>query len=138
MRVRDESEAAIVCRYSSIFKMHVIAEVESGKLTIDAARRKYGISGAGTIQNWLRRYGKGHLLPKVVRVQHPEERDQVKLLQVQLREMESALAQSQVKILALESLIEVAQEHYHADFKKNFGRKPCNGQESAVAKRQRE
>ena len=111
-----------VRRYSQSFIHHVVEEVESGQLTASAAGRRYGIGGAATVSSWLRKYGKQHLLAKVVRVEHPEERDRLKALEARNRELESALADSQVKLLALESLLEVAEEHYGTDFKKNFGR----------------
>jgi transposase-like protein len=117
-------------RYSEPFKLHVVSEIESGQLTIESARRRYGIKGGETIQKWLRRYGKNHLLGKVVRVERPEEKDRVKELESKVRELESALAQSQVKLFAYESLVDVAEEHYgadFADFKKNFGAKRSAG-----------
>jgi transposase-like protein len=114
-------------RYSEPFKLHVVSEIESGQLTIESARRRYGIKGGETIQKWLRRYGKNHLLGKVVRVERPEEKDRVKELESKVRELESALAQSQVKLFAYESLVDVAEEHYGADFKKNFGAKRSAG-----------
>ena len=114
-------------RYSEAFKLHVISEIESGSLTVESARRRYDIKGGETVQKWLRRYGKNHLLGKVIRVERPDEKDQVKELKGKIRELESALAQSQVKMLALESLLEVAEEHYGSDFKKNFGAKRSSG-----------
>ena len=57
--------------YSYAFKLQVVQEVESGVLGINAAQRKYGIQGDGTVRNWLRKFGnldwdnKTHLsLPK--------------------------------------------------------------------------
>lgn len=108
-------------RYSESFKLHVISEIESGHLTIYGARRRYGIRGGETIQKWLRSYGKNHLLGKVLRVESPEEKDRIKEQEAKVRELESALAHSQVKLFAYESLVDVAEKHYKADFKKNFG-----------------
>ena len=116
-------EGRTFLRYSESFKLHVVSEIESGQVTIGGARRRYGISGGETIQKWLRRYGKNHLLGKVVRVEKPEEKDRIKELEAKIRELESVLAQSQVKLFAYESLIDVAEKHYGADFKKNFGAK---------------
>jgi transposase-like protein len=110
-------------RYSEAFKLHVISEIESAKLTVEGARRRYDIKGGETIQKWIKRYGKNHLLGKVVRVENPEEKDQVKELENKVRQLESALAQTQVKLLAYESLVTVAEEHCQMDFKKNFGHK---------------
>jgi len=118
---REVSDGRIFLRYSEPFKLHVVSEIESGHLTIESARRRYGITGGATVQKWLCNYGKNHLLGKVVRVELPEEKDRLKKLEAKVRELESALAQSQVKLLAYESLVEVAEEHYKADFKKNFG-----------------
>ena len=113
----------VFIRYSESFKLQVVSEIESGSLTIEGARRRYDIRGGATVQKWLCRYGKNHLLGKVVRVERPEEKDRIKELEAKVRELESALAQSQVKLFAYESLVEVAEKHYKADFKKNFGAK---------------
>ncbi|MCP4584375.1 transposase [Pseudoalteromonas sp.] len=111
----------VTYRYSEAFKLHVIKEIESGRLSMSSAQRKYDISGGATIPGWLKRYGKNHLLAKVVRVERAEERNRIKRLEEEKRELEQALAQSHIKQLALESLVEVAEEYYNADFKKNFG-----------------
>jgi transposase-like protein len=125
----------VFIRYSESFKLHVVSEIESGSLTIEGARSRYGIAGCSTVQKWLRRYGKNHLLGKVVRVERPEEKDRVKELEAKVRELESALAQSQVKLFAYESLIDVAEKHYKADFKKNFGaRQSANALKSGKKK----
>ena len=116
-------EGRTFLRYSEPFKLHVVSEIESGQVTIGGARRRYGIAGGETIQKWLRRYGKNHLLGKVIRVERPEEKDRIKELEAKVRELESVLAQSQVKLFAYESLIDVAEKHYGTDFKKNFGAK---------------
>lgn len=117
------SEIRIQYRYSTAFKQKVISEIESGKLTIAEARRIYDIKGCGTIQYWIKKYGKNHLLNKVVRIEMKDEKDRVKELERQKQELESALAQSQLKVLCLESLIESVEEHYNIDVKKNFGSK---------------
>jgi hypothetical protein len=54
-------------------------------------------------------------------VESPQERDQTKILEAKIRELESALAKTQVRLLAYESLVEVAEEYTGLDFKKNFG-----------------
>lgn len=64
----------IVTRYSETFKRKVVGELESGVLSsVSDARRRYGIPGALTVQGWIKRLGKNHLLGKVVRVETLEE-----------------------------------------------------------------
>ena len=116
----------IIKRYSMAFKQKVVSEIESGKLTISGARKVYGITGIGTIENWLKKLGKSHLLNKVVRIEMIDEKDRIKELEREKRALESALAQTQLKLIAMESLLETAEEHYGVYFqeiKKNFGTK---------------
>ena len=80
-------------RYSEAFKIQVVSELESGKLGgMLEAQRRYAIKGGGTVQGWIRKYGKNHLLNKVVRVETTNERDQLKAMKRKIRELESALS----------------------------------------------
>ena len=112
-------------RYSVCFKRQVIADLESGRFdSISAARDHYGIGGAGTIPQWLRKYGKNDLLPKVVIVQKPDERDRVRALKRQVAELERALGQTQAQNVLNESFLRVACEDLGCDvesFKKKVG-----------------
>ena len=86
-------------RYSEAFKLEIVREVERSGLPFDRVRRKYGI-GSGTVQYWVRKYGNG-TRGKVIRVQKPEEIDEVKRLKARMRRLEAALADGNVD-LALE------------------------------------
>jgi transposase len=110
-------------RYSAAFKQKVVSEIESGKIRIEDARRIYGISGGSTIQEWIKKLGKNHLLSKVVRIEMRDEKDRIKGLEKEIRKLKTTLADEHIKNIALESLIEVADEHYSIDIKKNFGGK---------------
>ena len=110
-------------RYSSAFKLKVITEIESGKFTIGQARRIYDIGGPTTIQRWIKKYGKHHLLNKIIRIEMKDEKDKVKELQNQIKALQRALSQSQVDNLCWKSLVEVIDEKYGINAKKNFGSK---------------
>ena len=68
-------------RYSTSFKQKVISEIESGKLTKSEAQRLYGIGGSTSIGKWIRKFGKLHLLNKVVRIELKDEVSRLKLAQ---------------------------------------------------------
>ena len=70
-------------RYSISFKQQVVREIESG-LGIEAARRKYGIPGGGSIRNWILKFGKNHLLNKIVRIETMEEKDRIKEMEKEI------------------------------------------------------
>jgi transposase-like protein len=45
-------------RYSTAFKRKVVREVETGRLSVQDARRLYDIGGGSTVYNWLDQFGK--------------------------------------------------------------------------------
>ena len=66
-------------RYSEAFKRQVVAELEDGKFSsIGEANRVYGIRGAATVAQWIRKYGREGLLPKKVKIETMKERDELK------------------------------------------------------------
>ena len=115
------STKKIILRYSHAFKQKVVTEIESGQLTIAQARKIYDINGCDTIQTWIKKLGKNHLLSKIVRIEMKDEKDKIKELERQKQQLESALAQAHLKIICLESMVDCAEEHYDIDIKKNFG-----------------
>lgn len=80
-------------RYSEAFKLQVLNELESGRFTsCTQASEAYGIKGSETVKKWLRKYGKDHLLGKVVRVETTDEVNELKALRKRVRDLESALS----------------------------------------------
>ena len=116
-----------VRRYSISFKRQVIADLESGRFdSMVAACRHYGIGGNMTVQGWLRKYGKNHLLPKVVIVQKPDEKDQMRQLKHQVAELQRALGQTQVENVLNAEFLKIACDDLGCDveaFKKKAGTK---------------
>lgn len=119
-------EQKLIKRYSISFKQKVIEEIESGKLTISGAQKLYDIGSGTTIPKWIKKLGKLHLLNKVVRIELKDEVSRVTQLEKQKKELESALAQAHLKLIAYESLIEVAREDLGIDLKKNLKSGPSN------------
>jgi transposase len=83
-------------RYSEAFKMEVVRELEAGGLAFDAISRKYGIKGAMTVSKWVRQYGNG-TRGKVVRVERPEEINELKRLKARVRLLEASLADANIE-----------------------------------------
>lgn len=99
----------VICRYSEAFKLTVVSELESGKLdSIGAAKRRYGIAGATTVQQWLRKYGKTQHLPRVIRVETPDEHDRLRTLQRENDRLKRTLAETHMKATLYESWLEIA------------------------------
>ena len=87
-------------RYSEAFKREVVRELESGDCSYMVICRKYGIRGSATVQSWLAKYGNGSR-GKIIRVEKPEEINELERLKKRVRQLETALANSNID-LALE------------------------------------
>jgi transposase-like protein len=104
-------------RYSMAFKQQVVADVEAGRFrTLAAANQHYGITGTTTVRRWLRQFGRNHLIPKVVRVERPDEADQIRRLKEQIRQLQQALGQTQMEKVLGESYLRLACEQLGVDF----------------------
>ncbi len=105
-------EQRIIYRYSTAFKRQVVDDIESGRFaTISMAREHYGIGGEGTIGYWIKRFGRNELLHKVVRVEKPNEKDQIRDLKQQVKKLQQLLGQKDAeKALADEFLIMACEE----------------------------
>ena len=98
----------IVVRYSEAFKMQVIKDIESGRFNIHSAGQHYGVKGTLTIKIWLKKYGRNHLCPKVVRVEKPNERNQMKQLKNEIKELQMALGVTQTEKVLENSFLKIA------------------------------
>lgn len=112
----------MVKRYSTAFKRMVVSEIEQGALTVVQAQRRYGLGTGATVYRWLEHYGKLYQKAKVVRVERLGQVDRVRQLEAEKRELEAALSAAHLKILRLESTLEVIEEEGQVPAKKNSGK----------------
>lgn len=118
-----QKETRTFKRYSLAFNHKVVREIEEGKIGIFDAKRMYSISGGDTVQKWIKKFGKNHLLNKVVRIEMTDEVNRLKTLEEEKRELESALARAHLRIITLEKTLEIAEKKYGEDIKKKSIRK---------------
>jgi transposase-like protein len=111
-------------RYSDAFKRKVVEEILNGSIHPGGARRKYGIANSGTIFAWKKWYAKNHdIVPK----QEPMQEDQTKLPDAaehaQIKALQDALKLAELKIAALQTMIDIAEDQYKIPIRKNSGTK---------------
>ena len=96
--------------YSEAFKQQVVDEIATGRFGSPfEAARAYGV-GKDTVRRWVREYGKGHLLRKVVRVEKPGEPGEIKRLKERVRQLEETLADVTMDKVLAESAFELLCE----------------------------
>jgi len=117
----------VIRKYSDCFKRQVVEELESGRFdSVREAQRHYGVLGADTVPRWLRKYGKNHLLPRVLIVQKPNEKDQIRDLKRQVAELQRVLGRTQAEKVLNEEFLKIACEQLGYDpeaFKKKVDAK---------------
>ena len=96
-------------RYSESFKLAVVREVEEQDLPCEQVRRKYGILSTETVPAWVRKYGNGSRgVP--VRVEKPEEINELKRLKERVRHLEKVLADANIELALERAYTEMACE----------------------------
>ena len=107
-------------RYSISFKRQVVRELEQSGISKNAIRQKYKL-GCATLHNWIRKFGKDHLINQIIRIETMEEKNAIKQLQQEIKKLKLALADSLLAQRSLEKVIEEADKEYKTDLKKSFG-----------------
>ena len=117
-------------RYSEAFKQQVVEELESGRFgSPHEASQAYGVD-SGSVKRWVRQYGKGHLLRKVVRVEKQDELREMKRLKERVRSLEAALADSVMDQALDQAFFEILCERSGIDaeaFKKKHAGQASTG-----------
>lgn len=116
-----------VVRYSLSFKQKVVREIEQEGLSITQASRRYGIKGGSTVKQWLKKFGKAHLLNTIIRVEMKGEKDRIQEMEKEIIKLKTALADAYLARDCAEEVIRQAGEIYQTDLKKKFGVKVSAG-----------
>ena len=87
---------------------------------MEGAKQHYDIPGSSTVRRWVKKWGRKSDLPRRVVIQMPDEVEERKKLKEEIKKLKIALADSVMKNQVYETLIEVVDEHYKTDVKKNF------------------
>ncbi|MDD4102398.1 MAG: transposase [Kiritimatiellae bacterium] len=115
-------------RYSEAFKLKVVRDLEEGRYDSPArAGLAHGVKGKGTVAYWVRRYGKNHLLRKVVIVMKPEEQTEVRELRKRVRDLERALVDAHLDARIADAQLQFACEAAGIDDMEAFKKKHAGG-----------
>jgi len=131
--------SATVIKYSESFKLQVVRDLESGRFrTVHEAGSFYGIAGATTVKGWVIKFGKERLLPRVVRMETPNEQNELKRLRQRVRQLEGLLADKELGLVISETYLELACERAGIgdveDFKKKTAGRALGAGSSSVGK----
>ena len=107
--------------FSEACKLHIVEEVEAGRLSQSEAMRRYGILGHSTILKWCRKYGQ---LPTSRRgVQMARQEHEALLLENEIKALKQELDDARFKNVVLETLVDVAEKELGIPIRKKYGAK---------------
>ena len=111
--------------FTEAFKLHVVKEVEMGRITKSEASRRYGILGHSTIMKWCRKYGKQrlHRSKGAHRVIMDEKDIELLRLQNEIKALKQELENARLKNVVLETLVDVAERELAIPIRKKYGAK---------------
>lgn len=109
------------------FKLKVVRKVLSGGLNVQQAAEVFDIASPGTISKWMREFSASIALDLSQQLIHTEGMGNRRKSNAQSdgdkQALEKALRDAQLKIVALETMITLAEEQFKIDIRKKSGTK---------------
>lgn len=108
--------------YTNLHKRTIVTAIEQGRLSVKEARTAYNVRNEKTIRDWLLRYKSEKVEICIEKnasmdTENPLSRDTEK------EALQKALQQAELKIKALNTLIDVAEDQLKIDIRKKPGAK---------------
>ena len=105
-------------KFSEDFKLKIVKEYESGEFSVVEMAKIYDISFQ-TIYNWIYKYSKYNKQSIQVVEMKDSQAHKMKQMEARIKELEQTVGKKQMNIDYLEKMIELAEENYEIDIKKN-------------------
>lgn len=105
-------------------KRWLVRELESGRMTVgEAKERLVGVSKDpyALLQTWRKKYASD--IPLTLPIMTEKEKQKVEALRLQLKAAEKLLEDAQMKNIALETMIDIAEEQLKISIRKKSGPK---------------
>jgi len=112
--------------FSESIRKQTVKDIEDGRCTVLEASRELQVSDK-SIYIWLGRYSRYLGKNKVLIVEEKSEAYRTKQLEQRIKELEAALGRKQLEMDLLNKIIELANEEYRTDLKKNLPGRHSNG-----------
>jgi len=108
--------------YSNLQKRTIVTAIEQGRMSIKEAQIAYDIKAEKIIRDWLSQY-KSEKVEICIENQFQMAQEKPTLKSSETAALETALLEAQLKIKALNTLIDVAEDQLKIDIRKKSGAK---------------
>jgi transposase len=104
--------------FEESLRIAIVKELDEGKITVSEVCRIYQVS-KGAVYKWLNKYSSKYEKAIIKIVELKSESRKKKELEQKVKELEQLVGKKQFEVEFLKKLIEIAEEKYGIDFKKN-------------------
>lgn len=118
--------------FSEEVRKQVVRDIEHGKCSVSEASQELLVN-VQSIYNWIYRYSRYLQKNKLMVVENKSEVYRSKELEKRILELEAFLGRKQIEIDLLNKVIDLANEEYSTDLKKNLLNQHLNGTVSTKA-----
>ena len=112
--------------YSISFKLSVVQEYETTKVSLGFLQRRYGIQGSYTVKRWIEKYGNVDVSNKSLDFMEKskdqellELQQKVRLLERKNTRLEKELELKDIKVEFFDMMIDIAEKEYNIAIRKN-------------------
>ncbi len=109
--------------YETSFRRWLVCEIESGRMSWQEARSRFKLPYHFNVlyKDWQRKYS-DEIVVSLCSMS-ANERTKVKELEKRVKELEKQLELAQMKVVALNTVIDISEQDYKLDIRKKFGPK---------------
>jgi transposase-like protein len=113
-------------KYSEEFKKQVVADFESGELSVRQLSKLHGIANQ-VIYRWIYKFSTFNEKGFRVVEMNDSSSKKMKEMEARIKELEAALGRKQIQVEYFEKMIELAKSELDIDIKKNYSTPQSTG-----------
>ncbi len=116
-------EKVVFSKYETSFRRWLVCEIESGRMSWQEARTRFGMPYHFNqlYKDWQKKYSDQIIL--TLPLMSAEDRTKNQELEKRIRELEKQLELAQMKVVALNTVIDIAEQSYKLEIRKKSGPK---------------
>jgi transposase len=113
-------------KYDAALRRKIVEELLSGTILISHLQKKYNIGGCGTIMRWVKEFQDEDQNLLSSGMEKPQDKNSDANKEKTFQDLEAELKLARLKIIALETMIDVAEEQLNIEIRKKSGTKPSS------------
>lgn len=110
-------------KYETSFRRWLVQEVESGRISWQEARSRFQLPHRfdSIYKEWQKKYGEEIIVS--LPLMSAKDRTDNRKLEARVKQLEKELELAQMKIVAVNMMVDIAEKEYKLDIRKKFGPK---------------